>query len=297
VKPTTQEVACREAAAASALNLVRQDRRRVSPSLKAVLQFLEAHLFDPGLTVGQWLRGCNVPRKAAVRFGQEVGDRPHAYLSKLRTATAKNLLKDTPLDVWRVGRLVGYSSQTSFERAFRRVVGCSPSGYRRQYQKVPPPGPGYKKELEVMRSWRMAYASPSTAQVGTALVEQLCRHYPFLRSRWATGLPAADGFTIGGTLYERLRAERVWQSLKGLHFGDQKVLLGLQVSFETMALFDLLREKSLEAARQDRQRGLKLAELARFSIEACGPTSARVSAAASQWDQHAGLHPSWLEET
>ena len=66
------------------------------------------------------------------RFRQATGLPPLEYVQTLRIEEAKQLLEtgDTPLDD--VATEVGYAEPASFRRLFRRMVGISPSTYRRQ---------------------------------------------------------------------------------------------------------------------------------------------------------------------
>lgn len=64
------------------------------------------------------------------RFTHTVGEPPMQYLTSWRMQLAKQLLKDPDLSVAQVATRVGYSSEVSFHRAFKRHVGQSPGGWR-----------------------------------------------------------------------------------------------------------------------------------------------------------------------
>ncbi len=76
------------------------------------------------------------------RFRAATGLSPIEYVQILRVEEAKHLLEttDTPLDD--VAGEVGYAEPSSFRRVFRRLVGVSPSAYRRRHLlPLMPPSP------------------------------------------------------------------------------------------------------------------------------------------------------------
>ncbi|MEX1018652.1 MAG: AraC family transcriptional regulator [Litorilinea sp.] len=71
------------------------------------------------------------------RFRQTYAETPHAYLTRMRMARARELLVETELSVTEVCLDVGYTSLGSFSSSFRRHVGHSPYNYRaRVFQSV-----------------------------------------------------------------------------------------------------------------------------------------------------------------
>jgi AraC-like DNA-binding protein len=69
--------------------------------------------------------------KFAKKFTTLVGEPPLAYLTRWRMHSAARLLTADSLTVGEVARRVGYESETAFSKAFRRVFGSAPGGYRR----------------------------------------------------------------------------------------------------------------------------------------------------------------------
>ena len=63
-------------------------------------------------------------------FKKETGTNFAEYLEQLRVKAARVLLEDGT-KVTDVSHMVGYNSIQSFRRAFKRVMGVSPSEYRR----------------------------------------------------------------------------------------------------------------------------------------------------------------------
>jgi AraC-like DNA-binding protein len=68
----------------------------------------------------------------AERFNERVGEPPIHYMTRWRMTLASNLLRDETLSVSAVAERVGYGSGPAFSRAFARLVGVSPSDWRRR---------------------------------------------------------------------------------------------------------------------------------------------------------------------
>lgn len=64
-------------------------------------------------------------------FRKLTGFAPIDFLVRLRVQHACRLLDTTSLSIGQVAAAVGYSDPFYFTRCFRRVMGCSPKGYRR----------------------------------------------------------------------------------------------------------------------------------------------------------------------
>lgn len=69
----------------------------------------------------------------ASTFQSLVGQSPMQYLARWRMHVATQLLKKSDYSgLWNVAHQVGYNSEVSFSRAFKRYMGCSPVAWRRQ---------------------------------------------------------------------------------------------------------------------------------------------------------------------
>jgi AraC-like DNA-binding protein len=64
------------------------------------------------------------------RFRQLLGRPPIRYLTEWRLHLASGLLRTTPLGVGEIGAKVGYNSEESFSRAFKRELGLAPAHWR-----------------------------------------------------------------------------------------------------------------------------------------------------------------------
>jgi AraC-like DNA-binding protein len=65
------------------------------------------------------------------RFSELVGESPIQYLTRWRMQTAARLLSEERLPLMEVASQVGYDSEAAFSKAFKRIIGVSPSAYRR----------------------------------------------------------------------------------------------------------------------------------------------------------------------
>lgn len=63
-------------------------------------------------------------------FKQRTGLSPSMYLRRIRVDKAKELLADTNFTVMEIAVMVGYSSNSTFTRAFHSITGMTPKAYR-----------------------------------------------------------------------------------------------------------------------------------------------------------------------
>lgn len=67
----------------------------------------------------------------ASRFKALVGAAPLEYLARWRMARAARLLRESDLSLSEVAERIGYESEASFNKAFKRLQGTTPGAYRR----------------------------------------------------------------------------------------------------------------------------------------------------------------------
>jgi AraC family transcriptional regulator len=109
--------------------------------LRRVLDYIAQHL-DEDITVAQ-LAGvaCLSPFHFARMFGATLGVAPHRYVSQQRLESAMALLAAGKRPLSDIALSCQFSSQASFNRAFRRATGMTPGEYRRlggSREKLPP---------------------------------------------------------------------------------------------------------------------------------------------------------------
>ncbi len=89
-------------------------------------------------TVEELARGVGLSRTLlAERFTHYLGQPPIQYLTKWRLALAADCLRDGSSSIGRVAEQVGYDSEASFSRAFKREFGLPPATWRRREAHAP----------------------------------------------------------------------------------------------------------------------------------------------------------------
>ena len=82
-------------------------------------------------TVGALAAAVNMSRSSlAKRFKDGVGEPPMEYLARIRAELAVRLLRSRDLPIVSIANDVGYSSETAFITAFRRIKGVTPGKFR-----------------------------------------------------------------------------------------------------------------------------------------------------------------------
>jgi AraC-like DNA-binding protein len=70
----------------------------------------------------------------AFHFRAVAGVAPLTYLTEWRMRLAERALREETTPVATVGRSLGYSSESAFSNAFKRVTGNSPRAFRSAFQ-------------------------------------------------------------------------------------------------------------------------------------------------------------------
>jgi AraC-like DNA-binding protein len=84
-------------------------------------------------TIDELAREAGMSRSVlAERFAKLVGIPPMHYLAKWRMQVASELLASGETNLARISADVGYESEASFSRAFKKLVGVPPSTWRRR---------------------------------------------------------------------------------------------------------------------------------------------------------------------
>ena len=108
------------------------DRRKKSHNvelLDRVLEYIRESYADPDLTLGTVAEKIGLTEVYLSRFFKEqTGENFIVFLTRLRIERARELLALTPsIPINRLACEVGYSNTDTFRRAFKRVIGASPT--------------------------------------------------------------------------------------------------------------------------------------------------------------------------
>jgi AraC-like DNA-binding protein len=100
------------------------------PAVGRALALMHARVAQDWTTDGLAAE-VNLSRSAfAERFTQLVGAPPITYLTDWRMQLAAARLRDTPRSIGQIAAELGYESEATFTRAFKRATGLAPGRYR-----------------------------------------------------------------------------------------------------------------------------------------------------------------------
>jgi AraC-like DNA-binding protein len=97
-------------------------------------------------------------------FRKTFGDTPVAYITKRRMLRAQELMSKSPVSLSQVALECGMCDQAHFSRTFRRIVGISPTVWRRQLLLCP------ATAEEEFRAGRRAAAGTSSNGVNNSVL-------------------------------------------------------------------------------------------------------------------------------
>ncbi|KFE70563.1 transcriptional regulator, AraC family protein [Hyalangium minutum] len=110
-------------------------RALVDPQIGKALALLHERSAEPW-TVESLAAAVALSRSGfAARFTALVGEPPLEYLARWRMTKAAQLLRESHVPLSEVAEYVGYSSEASFNRAFKRWGGTAPGTYRRDQRR------------------------------------------------------------------------------------------------------------------------------------------------------------------
>jgi transcriptional regulator GlxA family with amidase domain len=106
---------------------------RGSESFAPHLDWIVANLERPH-TVSTLARRANMSaRTFARRFVEETGTTPMQWVTDQRVLYARRMLEESDLDVDRIAERSGFGTATLLRHHFRRVIGVTPTDYRRRF--------------------------------------------------------------------------------------------------------------------------------------------------------------------
>jgi two-component system, response regulator YesN len=106
--------------------------RSGSPAIQKILQYIDEH-YSRALTLTEVAREFHFnPSYLSNYFALQNKEGFNEYLNRVRIEKACQLLKeDSSLSISEISSLVGYSDHSYFTRVFRKLMGISPSQYRK----------------------------------------------------------------------------------------------------------------------------------------------------------------------
>jgi AraC-like DNA-binding protein len=103
-----------------------------SPAIKRAQRFIVDHLADD-ISLGDVAREVNLSAPYFCKhFRESAGISFVEYLTRVRAERARELLMNPELRISEAAYLAGFQSVSQFNRVFRRIVGESPSNWRRK---------------------------------------------------------------------------------------------------------------------------------------------------------------------
>ncbi len=116
---------------------VETQNRDINPFLATALMHIEENLANPEFDISTLSKISNASEVYLRKlFNRTFKVSPKQYLTDLRLAKAKQLLKNSSTSVTKIAEDCGYSSIYHFSRAFKSATGYTPTEYRAQQSKM-----------------------------------------------------------------------------------------------------------------------------------------------------------------
>ena len=97
------------------------------------LDWIMSNLQHPHTVASLAARAHMSARTFARRFVEETGRTPMQWVTDQRVLYARRMLEETALDIDRIADRAGFGTATLLRHHFRRVIGITPSDYRRRF--------------------------------------------------------------------------------------------------------------------------------------------------------------------
>lgn len=107
-----------------------QNRDNWSENIKRAAEYIEHH-YSRMISMDQLSEHVSLSKYHLIRrFSASTGLTPGAYLTRVRTEKAMELLRGTSLSIEAIAEQIGYSSGSYFIKAFRSLTGLTPGDFR-----------------------------------------------------------------------------------------------------------------------------------------------------------------------
>ncbi|UQZ33414.1 hypothetical protein C2I18_07495 [Paenibacillus sp. PK3_47] len=107
------------------------EKSAVSARVSVILDFIQAHYMDKGLTIRQIADNTYLTQTyLCALFKKEIGKTVNEYVTEIRMAKAKELLQNRRLKLYEVAMAIGITDSNYFSSLFKKSTGLTPSQYR-----------------------------------------------------------------------------------------------------------------------------------------------------------------------
>ena len=104
--------------------------------ISQALQYIRRHA-NSNIRVSDILKTLSLSRRSLEhRFKKLIGRTPHEEIQRVRLNSVKRLLSETELSISAIAERSGYEHGEYMTAVFRRVMGQTPTEYRREQQEV-----------------------------------------------------------------------------------------------------------------------------------------------------------------
>ncbi len=244
---------------------IRRDRQKVKSAIVGkLLGEIDQDLLHPDATVESMRLRCNIRDKnVSAVFRRELGIGPKEYAIGKRMRVAARALAASDFEVGRIGANVGYLTPNSFSRAFGKWGGQSPEDFRARQEAAPadlaPPAAPTLEEIEEALAGRLGEADKAD------LIDRL----KDLQARILEAHQTPEETAYDHLMVEKMAAAYLWRTIEQApHEMQQAAVENHAAEYETTALFLVLSTASVEASENDPEEAIRLAGLARTSLDA-----------------------------
>jgi transcriptional regulator GlxA family with amidase domain len=108
-------------------------RRHEDKLITAAQLWAADNYADPNPVAAMVAQSGLAERSFLRRFKRATGQSPLEYVQTMRVEEAKQLLETSAMSLDDIGAVVGYTEPSAFRHLFRKLVGVTPSAYRRRH--------------------------------------------------------------------------------------------------------------------------------------------------------------------
>ena len=112
-------------------------RRHGDPLITAAQAWVADNYANPNPVADMAAQSGLAERSFLRRFRAATGQSPLEYVQTLRIEEAKQLLETTDISLDDIGAQIGYTEPSAFRHLFRKLVGLTPSAYRKRNIRAP----------------------------------------------------------------------------------------------------------------------------------------------------------------